>query len=84
MREHVDLPTVTALEEEWLQRPPVHMLVAGYLGYKPRDQSPTVSVDEDATELLAALGEIPIRKAAALDSGAFDSAIADAKRESNG
>lgn len=83
MREHVDLPTVEAMDEEWRQRPPVHLLVAGYLGYKARDQVPAVNVDEDASELLAALGDIPIRKVAPIDSDAFDAAMAAAKRESN-
>src|SRR5205085_12331277 len=45
VREHVDLPTVAALDEEWRLRPPVHLLVAAYLDYKPRDNRGATQAD---------------------------------------
>lgn len=72
MREHVDLPTVAALDEEWRLHPPVHHLVAAYLDYKPRDNAPPASADADIGPLLAQMGEIPVRTVAPIDTSAFD------------
>jgi hypothetical protein len=45
IRAEVDLPLLQALQAEWRLHPPVHHLVAAYLGYEPPvelkpDQSP--------------------------------------------
>lgn len=73
MREHVDLPTVDALRAEWELHPPVHHLVAAYLGYKPSVRTPA-QVVTDIDNLLPMLGDVPIRKGTAVDSSAFDAA----------
>lgn len=73
MREHVDLPTVDALKAEWDRHPPVHHLVAAYLGYKPSAQQTSVRAEPvDIEDFLNALGNVPIRKVARLDTTAFD------------
>jgi hypothetical protein len=71
VREHVDLPTVFALQDEWRLNPPVHHLVASYMQYKPDDPSQVVQVT-DADDLAQALGNLPLRKVDALDTAAFD------------
>lgn len=73
MREHVDLPTVDALQAEWDLHPPVHHLVASYLGYKPRVHTPAHTVT-DIDDYLPALGHLPVRQAAPVDTSAFDAA----------
>jgi hypothetical protein len=75
VREHVDLPTVDALQEEWRLHPPVHHLVAAYLDYKPRDMRATPA-DADVTPLLAELGEVPIRQVSPIDTSAYDALMA--------
>lgn len=81
MREHVDLPTVAALDEEWRLHPPVHHLVAAYLDYKPRANRPATQADTDIGPLLAEMGDVPIRKVMPIDTSAFD-AMQDKKRGS--
>jgi hypothetical protein len=75
VREHVDLPTVDALDEQWRLHPPVHHLVAAYMDYKPRDARATAA-DADVTPLLAELGEVPIRHVMPIDTSAFDELMA--------
>ncbi|MFZ5544402.1 MAG: hypothetical protein ACOZJZ_12650 [Pseudomonadota bacterium] len=36
-----------ALEAEWLERPPVHLLVRAYLGYEPGQQPPADNSEQD-------------------------------------
>lgn len=82
MREHVDLPTAEALQAEWQRHPPVHHLVAAYLGYQApppslnaRTGSATVVNVED---FLADLGDvhIPVRVGRPPDSTDFDAFMA--------
>ena len=35
---NVDLPTLARLSAYWRKLPPIHVLVAGYVGYKPTEQ----------------------------------------------
>ena len=74
MYEHVDLPLVDALNNEWRQNPPVHHLVAAYLGYKPPVQTSAHTVT-DIDDLVPDLGNLPVRNAAPLDTSAFDAAM---------
>ena len=52
MREHVDLPTLDALNDEWRQHPPVHHLVAAYLDYQPARQPGAPMSAEQERELI--------------------------------
>ena len=70
----MDLPTVYALNEEWRQNPPVHYLVAAYLGYKPHVQTSAKTVT-DIDDLVPDMGNMPIRQVAPLDTAAFDAAM---------
>jgi hypothetical protein len=70
----VDLPTVDALNAEWRLNPPIHMLVAAYLGYKPPVQTSAKSVT-DIDELIPDFGNVPIRRVAPVDTSAFDAAM---------
>lgn len=73
MRNHVDLPTVDAMTLEWQRHPPVHHLVASYLGYKaPAERSTGAAEVTDIDDLLPNLGNVPIRQVAPLDTSAFD------------
>ena len=74
VREHIDLPTLDALRAEWALHPPVHHLVAAYLGHKPSVQAPAHAV-VDIEDLLPELGHVPIRHVAPLDTSAFDAAL---------
>lgn len=51
MREHVDLPTLDACEREWRQHPPVHHLVASFLGYEgePEQEAGADEAEDDNT-----------------------------------
>jgi hypothetical protein len=44
--EHVDLPRLNAMNEYWAQFPPVHIMVAGYMGYKPKEKPEENNFDE--------------------------------------
>lgn len=43
IRDHLDLPTLSALEDEWRMRPPAHQLIAAYLGY----EAPAAAQEQD-------------------------------------
>ena len=43
---------VASMTEYWTKHPPVHILVAGYMGYKPETQT------EGAPELNATIAEL--------------------------
>jgi hypothetical protein len=43
-------PDVAAMMEFFLEEPPVHMLVAGFLGYKARGQKPELSEVEQRAQ----------------------------------
>jgi hypothetical protein len=72
--EHVDLPTVDALQAEWQRHPPVHHLVAAYLGYKPPapEQQRQITPETDVADLARELGGLPVRPAAPIDTTEFD------------
>lgn len=73
MREHVDLPTLSALQAEWRQHPPVHHLVAAYLDYKPPVEIDSREHDE---AMLRMLSMMPVATdAPKLDTSAWDSFV---------
>ncbi len=69
---------VDALDAEWRQHPPVHHLVAAYLGHKPPVQTTAPLAVLDAEEVLPGFGNMPIRQVAPLDTTAFDAAMKEA------
>lgn len=50
--EHLDLPRLDSLNRYWAQHPPVHMLVAQYMGIKPQPHTQGAQIahldDQDA------------------------------------
>lgn len=65
------------MDAQWAQHPPVHHLVASYLGYKPpavSDGTPFPVIDID--NHLMDMGPMQIRKVAPLDTTAYDAAMA--------
>jgi hypothetical protein len=79
VREHVDLPTVDALKAEWDRHPPVHHLVAAYLGYKPPVHAHAHEVT-DMEDILPGLGNVPIHKVAPLDTSGYEAAMKEPSR----
>lgn len=71
MRNHIDLPTLDALQAEWRMHPPVHHLVAAYLGYKAAEHEPAQQVT-DIEEFASETGSTSIKNAPAIDTTAFD------------
>jgi len=63
------IPRLKALMRYWAKHPPVHILVAAYMGYKPGDQpSQAASADLDAM-----VSEAPsIKGLPRLDSSAWE------------
>lgn len=51
-RHEMDLPTLAALTKYWNHSPPVHVLVAQYLGYKPSEKPTTKAVESQADDLI--------------------------------
>lgn len=72
VREHVDLPTLNALQAEWSLHPPVHHLVASYLGYEAPVQARAQDSVSDIEEYRQELGSLEVRKVSATDTSAFD------------
>lgn len=70
MRNHLDLPALRALQDEWRQHPPVHHLVAAYLGHKPPVQAGTPEHDEGLRQMLALMPATG--RVAPLDTRAWD------------
>lgn len=53
VRNELDVPRLKALNAYWKKQPPVHLLVAAYLGYSPAEESGEVSPDKQALELMS-------------------------------
>jgi hypothetical protein len=54
VQDQLDLPSLAALTEYWESYPPVHVLVAGYFGIKPKAKAGKKQMDEVAlSELMA-------------------------------
>lgn len=81
MREHVDLPTLEALEQQWLEHPPVHRLVAAYLDYKPPSAT-AATTDSSLLELMSAMPVNP--NAPKLDNSAWESFMAQKQESTHG
>lgn len=73
VRSNVDLPMLDALEQQWLDQPPVHRLVAAYLEYKPPAHTEPAN-DASLHELMSAMPVNP--NAPALDNSAWEAFIA--------
>jgi len=73
VRNHVDLPTLDALNAEWRQHPPVHHLVAAYLDYQPSQHAGAPRTPEQERELQTLMNSMPVATGAlALDTSAWD------------
>lgn len=74
MRDHVDLPTLDALNDEWRRHPPVHHLVAAYLDYQPSQQAGAPMTAEQEHQLASLMHGMPTVSgpAFALDTSAWD------------
>ena len=46
VEDELDLPRLTAMSAYWREHPPVHVLLAAYVGYKPPSASTGNSVAE--------------------------------------
>ena len=57
VRTKFDLPRLKAMNKYWESFPPVHVMVAGYLGIKPSEKAPELSNDEQLIQLMQALGQ---------------------------
>lgn len=80
----MDLHRLYALTRHWRVHPPVHVLVASYLGYEP--PSPTILVKQDQEvggELAQLLMTMPVRKSPAVDDSAWRAALGETE-PSNG
>ena len=81
MRNHVDLSILEALENEWLDQPPVHRLVAAYLDYK----RPADAAAANDSSLLELMSSMPINtNAPRLDSSAWAEFVASKEEKLHG
>jgi hypothetical protein len=48
VEETLDFPRLLALREQWARHPPVHILLAAFVGYKPKKTSADNSPQEVA------------------------------------
>lgn len=44
--DHLDLPRLEALNKHWANSPPVHSMVAAYLGIKPKEKPKAADLDD--------------------------------------
>ena len=51
VEEHMTMPRLKALHEEWRRHPPVPLMIAAYLGIKPQEEGTT----EELLERIAAV-----------------------------
>lgn len=61
VRQEMTIPRIKAMQRQWVQQPPMHILVAGYLGYKPDAETgvPAPAKEEkpqDLSELIELFG----------------------------
>jgi hypothetical protein len=55
----MDIPRLKAMNLYWRQHPPVHMLVAGYIGYKAPAEASIGESEEQARELMQMFAAAP-------------------------
>ena len=54
VQDQLDIPSLDALTEYWQSYPPVHVMVAGYFGIKPKAKAKKAQMDDAAiAELMA-------------------------------
>lgn len=51
-RSQLDFPRLRALGKYWKSSPPPHLLIAGYVGYKPQADAPQPAQPDDTGEIL--------------------------------
>lgn len=59
VEDELDIPRLAAMNEHWRKHPPVHIMVAAYLGYEPKAQKrESVNSPEEIEKLIAMMGGI--------------------------
>jgi hypothetical protein len=48
----LDLIRLRAINQYWVEHPPVHILIAAYLGIKPKPKTPTEEINEESLKTL--------------------------------
>jgi len=48
----MDLPKLAALNDYWKTHPPIHLLVAAFVGFKPAPNTPESSSDDAAESIM--------------------------------
>ncbi|QMT41238.1 hypothetical protein [Neisseria shayeganii] len=49
--ENIDLPRIQHLSEYWRRHPPVHILVASYIGYRAPDPATLAAEEAEAVQM---------------------------------
>jgi hypothetical protein len=57
--EYMTLPRLSEIAEYWEHQPPVHLLVARYLGVKPKTADKPLTTDDNAADFFKQLGITP-------------------------
>ncbi|MEY8688324.1 MAG: hypothetical protein AB9M53_00410 [Leptothrix sp. (in: b-proteobacteria)] len=68
--QQLDLHRLRAFTRQWRNHPPVHHLVASYLGYEPPKAAVAGTAEPDG-ELATVLAQTPTRAAPALNDSAW-------------
>ncbi|MFL9610180.1 hypothetical protein ACKF11_08865 [Methylobacillus sp. Pita2] len=58
----LDVPRLAQFEAYYGKHPPLHLMVAAYLGVKPADPAPAVAAEVDDGQLEHLLQHIPLSK----------------------
>lgn len=56
--DQLDLPALAALTRYWHRHPPVHVMVAAYVGYKGDDEPKAESSEAAIEQLMAAFPQV--------------------------
>lgn len=57
VEDELDVPRLTAMTEHWRHHPPVHVMVAAYLEYKPKEvKVETVNSPEEIEQMMRMFG----------------------------
>lgn len=55
----MDLPRLEAMNTYWRNHPPLHLMVASFLGIKPEPKSAAGGQPDDQPDLVALLAQFP-------------------------
>lgn len=58
VRQEMTLPRLRTMQRLWARHPPTHILVAGYLGYKPDADDPAPAAKDETTQDLGELFQL--------------------------